>query len=73
MAESASILDTPAQINFLRLCSLRGMLSLELKGMSRSYPPSAYMIIKREFGFRGNREWVYTQFCEYIEKQREFL
>lgn len=53
-----------------RLLTLRAGLKLEKLGMRRSKGPSAYTMIKREFGFRGTREAVYTQFCEYVEKQR---
>jgi hypothetical protein len=40
------------------------MLELELKGMRRSRPPSAYMIIKKELGLSGSRERVLAQMDE---------
>lgn len=49
-----------------RLCALRAGLKLERQGMRRR-GRSAYAIVKREFGFKGNREAVYTQLCEVIE------
>jgi hypothetical protein len=64
------IIDTPEGIRVYRLLALRGMLSLECRGLTRR-GTTAYAQIKREFGFRGNRERVYTQFCEYVEKQKE--
>lgn len=51
-----------------RLLALKGALKLECLGMRRSRGPSAYSIVKREFGFKGNKNSVYTQFCEEIEK-----
>ena len=49
------------QIEAMRLLTLRSMLELELKGMRRSRPPSAYAIIKRDLGLKGSRESVLTQ------------
>ena len=53
-----------------RLCALRGALKLEKMGLRRSKGPSAYSMIKHEFGLKGNMESVYTQFCEFLEKER---
>ena len=64
-----TIVDTPKGIHVFRLLSLRGALHLELKGLKRGRGPTTYSIIKKEFGFRGNRERVYEQFCEYVEEQ----
>lgn len=50
-----------SQIEAMRLLTLRSMLELELKGMRRSRPPSAYVIIKRDLGLRGSRENVLAQ------------
>jgi hypothetical protein len=52
------------QIQGARLLVLRSMLELELKGMRRSRPPSAYMIIKKELGLSGSRERVLAQMDE---------
>ena len=68
----ATIIDSPSGIRFMRLLALRGALRLEIQGLKRR-GPSAFSIIKREFGLRGNRESVLTQFCEYIEQQRSLL
>lgn len=50
-----------SQIEAMRLLTLRSMLELELKGMRRSRPPSAYVIIKRDLGLKGSRENVLAQ------------
>ena len=49
-------------INHFRYVVLRAALKLEIAGMKRSRSPSAYSIIKREFGLRGNRQSVLDQF-----------
>ena len=65
---------TISKVDFFRLLALRGALSLELKGLKRSARGrTTYSIIKREFGLRGSRQSVYTQFCELIEKQRAYV
>lgn len=65
------VFDTPEQIRMARLLTLRAALKLEVMGLRGRV--SAYATVKREFGFRGNKERVYTQFCEYVEKQKELL
>jgi hypothetical protein len=44
-------------------------LKLELKGLKFSRG-SVYAHIKRTYGLRGNKERVYTQFCELCEKAK---
>lgn len=55
-------------IEFARVLTLKGMLSLELKGMKRR-GRSAYSIVKEELGFRGNRQKVYNQLKEYCDEE----
>ena len=52
-----------------RLLALKHALKLEILGMKRSRGPSAYTIIKREFGFRGNKRKVLDQFKVHINKE----
>jgi len=66
---STIVIDTPEGVYMFRLTALKGALALERIGLKRR-GRSAYSIIKREFGFRGNKERVYTQFCEFVEKER---
>ena len=61
------MLDTPNQIEFFRLLTLRQMLKLELLGMKRS-GKSAYSIIKQETGLKGSRQSVYEQFSKLLGK-----
>jgi len=66
-----TILTQPQQITAARIFALRGMLSLECKGMTRSRGKSAYMLVKEEFHFKGNRERVLNQLNEWIEENLE--
>ena len=66
------ILDTHNPL--ISLAILKGMLKCELLGMKRSRSPSAYSMVKKRLGFKGNRQSVYDQLCLYIEYQkRDYL
>lgn len=67
-SSGCTIIDTPEGIRMVRLLALRGALKLEILGLRGRV--NAYQIVKREFGFKGNRQAVYTQFCEYVEKEK---
>jgi hypothetical protein len=54
---------TGNQIEGARLLTLRQMLKLELKGMSKSRGPTAYSTLKM-MGFKGTRERVLSQLDE---------
>ena len=54
------MLDKPEQIDAFRLCALKGALKLEILGMRRR-GPSAYAILKGEYGFKGNKAKVLEQ------------
>ncbi len=56
-------------IKVFRLLSLRGMLSLELKGLHRSHGPSAYVVIKKEFNLKGSRQKVYDAYCTLLREK----
>ena len=68
----STMIDDPDGIQAFRLLSLRGMLSLECKGMRRSHGPSAATVIKREFGLKGNNAKVLEQY-EAILRERGIL
>ena len=57
-------------VDFYRLLTLRSALELEILGMKNSRR-SAYAIIKEEFGFKGNKQKVYDQIDELIQKTKE--
>ena len=67
----ATVITGEADIALFRLLALRSALSLECKGMKINRHVNAYMIAKREFGFKGNKAKVYDQLCAYIEEVRE--
>ena len=62
------VADTPDKIEMFRLLALRGALKLELVGMCRR-GASAYSVIKRDYGFKGNKQRVLDQFEEYIRER----
>lgn len=58
------------QITEYRIRTLRSALKLELLGMTRR-GPSVYSIVKKEFGFKGNKQKVYDQLDQYIKETYE--
>lgn len=60
---------TGTQIDDFQLLTLRQMLKLEIKGMTRSRAPSAYSILK-SMGYTGSRESVLAQLDD---RRREIL
>jgi len=60
------ILDTKPQIEGYRLCAMRAALKLEILGIKHSRG-SVYALIKRQFGFRGNKQSVLEQLNKHIE------
>ena len=63
------VLDTPEDINMFRMLSLKGALSLEVKGMKRR-GRSVYSIVKEEFGLKGNKQRVLEQFTASVEQMK---
>ena len=57
---------TGEHINVYRILALKAALKLEIKGLKRSRGPSAYKVIKNEFGFTGSKEKVLEQLEEVI-------
>lgn len=65
-----TVLDTPAQINALRAQMLRLGLESEIRGFRLTNKArSAYTIVKRELGFKGNRVRVYAQYVLWMEQK----
>ena len=58
---------TGDDIGKARILTLRQMLKLEIKGLTR-HGRSAYAIIKEEFGYKGNKEKVLEQLSAYIDE-----
>jgi hypothetical protein len=65
-----TMIDTPDGIAFVKACSRKGALELEMQGMHRSSgQQTAYSIVKQVYGFRGNRKSVLEDLTEYIEAE----
>jgi SH3-like domain-containing protein len=56
-----TVLTTPQKIDDARRLTLRQMLKLELKGLSKSRGPTAYSTLKSVYGYKGTRESVLAQ------------
>ena len=54
-------LTTPHQIDDARRLTLRQMLKLEIKGLSKSRGPTAYSTLKAVYGYKGTREKVLSE------------
>lgn len=49
---------TGQQIDDARRLTLRAMLKLEIRGLSKSRGPSAYSTLKSVYGYKGTRESI---------------
>jgi len=57
------------EMKIFNMLQLKHAFSLELKGIKHSRG-SVYAYVKKRFHLRGNRNSVYTQFCELVEKEK---
>lgn len=57
------------QIRLYQMATRKQALKLELQGLKRR-GRSMYSIVKEQYGLRGSRQSVYTQFCELLEKEK---
>lgn len=55
-------------IVMFQLLSIKGRYSLELKGL-KGHGQTMYSLVKERYGFKGSRQAVFNQFCEYIEQE----
>lgn len=55
-----TMLTETDQINLFKLCTLRSMLKLEMRGLIRSRAPTALSTL-RKMGYKGNRVTVLVQ------------
>lgn len=65
-----TVITGSERIKLVSMVAQRAALNLERKGLRHSRG-SIYALIKRSYGLKGNREAVYTQFCELIEKYKQ--
>jgi hypothetical protein len=52
---------TGSQIDDARRLTLRAMLKLEIRGMSKSKGQTAYSTLKNVYGYKGSREKVLSE------------
>lgn len=64
-----STITDPNHISLFNMLALKQALRLETLGMKKR-GQSAYAIVKSHYGLRGNKQSVYTQFCELCEKEK---
>lgn len=62
-----TVIDTPAGITRVHLLILKGRLKLEILGM-KAKGGSTYAMIKKRYGFKGDRVSVLNQFEQHIEE-----
>jgi hypothetical protein len=62
-----TILTKPSDIEAFRLLSIKGRLSLELKGLR--FRINTFAAVKREFGFKGNNQKVYDQYIAVLKER----
>lgn len=58
--------DINSHVDVASMIAQKHALNLERKGLKRR-GRSMYAIVKEQYGLKGNRESVYTQFCELVE------
>lgn len=56
-------------IDTYRLVAMRSALGLEVLGM-KTRGGSVYALVKREFGFKGNKQKVFDLFNEYVDEHK---
>jgi len=67
METTGSVMVTQPEL--FNMLAQKAALRLEIKGLKMSRG-SVYAHIKRTYGLRGNKQSVYTQFCELVEKAK---
>ena len=67
MSDKALIIDTPDAIRSFRLKTLLRGMQLEKTGLKLSRGASCLSIVKREFGFKGNRDKVIASLTNLME------
>lgn len=59
-------------ITMFSLLAMKGRYKLELSGL-KGRGQTMYSLVKKRYGFKGNRQAVYDQFCHYIEQEAQKL
>ena len=70
MSDGTIIITGEKNINMARLLTLKHALRLEILGLKNSRW-SIYALVKKEFGFKGNKKSVLTQLIAHIEELKK--
>ena len=64
-----TIITGEKKIALVQMLAQKSAFRLEMAGM-KGRGRSMHIRIKEKYGFTGNRQAVYTQFCELVEKKK---
>ena len=64
-----TMIADPKKIELYNMIAQKQALRLETLGMRHSRG-SVYASIKKHYGLKGNKQRVYTQFCELVESKK---
>lgn len=70
MNDTPIVLSTPEQIKHYVRLSQKYAMRLELKGLRHSRG-SVIAFIKKQHGWKGNKESIYQQFCDHYKLERD--
>ena len=63
------VLDTPEKQELARLIALRSAMKMEVQGFRMTNKaPTAYSILKKEYGMKGNKQKVLDQVSDLLEQ-----
>ena len=62
----------PTQPQMFNMLAQKQALRLETLGLKHSRG-SVYAHVKKTYGLRGSKQAVYTQFCELVEKEKQYV
>lgn len=62
------IIQTQDQFDLFRILQLRAALRLEVAGMKHSSGRSVCPIVKRMFGWKGNKQAILVKLCAHIDE-----
>ena len=59
---------TDQHTSMFQLLSIKGRFELEINGL-KGRGQTMYSLVKERYGFKGTRQSVYNQFCEYVQQE----
>jgi hypothetical protein len=66
------VLDTPEKKELARLIALRSAMRMEVKGFRMTNKaPTAYSILRKEYGFKGSKQNVLDQVSSILDRVLE--